>query len=52
MSFELIILTGNSLSHILHLKDLENCLNTVKHHLASTGRFYHLCFYARSKIFS
>ncbi len=37
--FSLIILPANSLCHLLILKDFEACMESVKKHLASNGRF-------------
>lgn len=37
--YDLIILTGNTLCHLLDLDSVEACLSCVRDHLASDGRF-------------
>jgi len=37
--YDLIILTGNTLCHLLDLESVEACLSCVRDHLASEGRF-------------
>lgn len=38
-TFDLIILAGNSLCHLLTIDDFEKCMATVKNHLAPNGKF-------------